>query len=67
MLNSKVIRWAGVFLASVLGLVAGPVAADWPEKPIRLIVPYSPGGGFDTFARAFAPELEKELGTDPVS
>jgi len=33
------------------------VAADYPDKPIRLIVPFAPGGGVDALARPFAKEL----------
>src|SRR5882672_8277276 len=36
--------------------------ADYPEKPITLLVAYSPGGGTDVVARAIAPYLEKYLG-----
>lgn len=37
-------------------------AAEWPSKDIILIVPYSPGGGYDVVARATAPYIEKHLG-----
>jgi tripartite-type tricarboxylate transporter receptor subunit TctC len=36
-------------------------AAGYPDRPIRLIVPSSPGGGADAVARAFAGELERRL------
>ncbi|GAB7388844.1 tripartite tricarboxylate transporter substrate binding protein [Bacillaceae bacterium] len=36
-------------------------AAEFPSREIKLIVPYSPGGGFDTSARLIAPFLEKYL------
>ena len=36
-------------------------AADYPNRTITLIVPYSPGGGTDIAARLVAPELEKVL------
>jgi tripartite-type tricarboxylate transporter receptor subunit TctC len=36
--------------------------AAYPEKPINLIVAYSPGGGTDLIARAIQPFLEKYLG-----
>ncbi|TFZ07470.1 tripartite tricarboxylate transporter substrate binding protein [Ramlibacter henchirensis] len=46
--------------------VAGPGVAKaqsgWPEKPIRIIVPYAPGGIADLGARIIQPILQKELG-----
>ncbi|WP_282182879.1 Bug family tripartite tricarboxylate transporter substrate binding protein [Aliiroseovarius marinus] len=66
MLNNRLATWAALLLAGVMTMIGTPAKADWPEKPVRLIVPYSPGGGFDTFARLFAPELEKALGTDII-
>src|SRR4051794_31434009 len=37
-------------------------AADFPAKPIHLIVPFPPGGGNDTVARAIAQEVGPDLG-----
>lgn len=37
-------------------------AAAYPEKPIRVILPYSPGGGGDLILRTIQPLLEKRLG-----
>lgn len=46
------------FLAAVLFLVAGPVAAQaWPTKPVRLISQFPPGGGTDLIARNLMPKL----------
>ena len=61
-------KWiGGVLLAAAVALTGTPAAADWPnDKPIKFIIPYSPGGGFDTIVRIFAPELEKILGTQVV-
>jgi tripartite-type tricarboxylate transporter receptor subunit TctC len=55
-------------VAAAIGLAASvaPAFAEWPEKPITFVVPYSPGGGFDAIARAVAPEMERILGTEVV-
>lgn len=48
------------FLAA--GLAAVPaLAQEWPAKPIKLVVPYPPGGNVDGAARILAAELQKQL------
>lgn len=37
-------------------------AQSWPERPIRLVVPYPPGGPLDLVARALAEKLDEPLG-----
>lgn len=52
-------------LAAICGLflIATPAAADtFPSKPIRLIVPFAPGGASDFVARIISPRLSQELG-----
>jgi tripartite-type tricarboxylate transporter receptor subunit TctC len=48
-----------VLLAS---LSLGAAAQDWPNKPVRFIVPYPPGGGTDVIARIVQPRLQEALG-----
>jgi tripartite-type tricarboxylate transporter receptor subunit TctC len=53
----------GILLLVLALAVAGPaVAQNWPDKPIRLVVPYPPGGNVDTAARIVAPGLQQILG-----
>ncbi len=41
-------------------------AAEWPERPIRMIIPFAPGAGADIVGRTFAEELAKALGQPVV-
>ncbi|MBX9947307.1 MAG: tripartite tricarboxylate transporter substrate binding protein [Reyranella sp.] len=41
-------------------------AAEWPERPIRMIVPFAAGAGADTVGRAYAEELARALGQPVV-
>lgn len=46
-----------------LGLGVGPaLAQDYPDRPIQVIVPFPPGGGADTVARAVSDLMGRELG-----
>lgn len=55
-------------LTGTLGAAAGlPVssvaaAADWPQRPVRLIVPFAPGGSNDVIARKLADSMSKNTG-----
>jgi tripartite-type tricarboxylate transporter receptor subunit TctC len=56
-------------LALSVALVCAPVAAlagAYPDKPIHLVVPYSPGGGADNAARILVPKLSQLLGQQVI-
>ena len=54
---------AALAAAVVPGISAAADAADrYPQRPIRLIVPFPPGGGTDTVSRAMQPALQQALG-----
>jgi len=56
-------RLATALLSGIIGLaLAGPVLAEWPERPITWIVPWGAGGAADQITRAVAPLMEEELG-----
>jgi tripartite-type tricarboxylate transporter receptor subunit TctC len=48
--------------ALLLVLSLGVSAQDYPNRPVRLLVGFAPGGGMDTIARIIAPKLADSLG-----
>ena len=54
----------GAFAGAIFSFAASSAMADYPDKPITFIVPYSPGGGSDQQARRLQPGLEEALGVD---
>ena len=54
------------FAALALALAAFSSAAQYPNRPIRLIVPAAPGGGTDITTRGFTPALQDALGQPVV-
>ena len=49
-------------LLALQALVGGASAADYPARPIKLVVPYAPGGGADGVARIVAKTMSENIG-----
>ncbi len=59
--------WATFLLAFSIGTVSTIASAqNYPTKPLRMIVPFPPGGGLDTVARVFAATLSAQIGVAVV-
>ena len=56
-------RCLALAFALAAALAAGATRADdYPSRPIRLIVPYAPGGGADSVARIVAKRVSETIG-----
>ena len=62
-MHSRLLTTAGLMLALTAAIAATQVAAqDYPSRPVRVIVPFPPGGVNDTVGRMVATHLSERLG-----
>ena len=62
----RIAAWLLAAAASLAGLPGGLWAQTWPGQTIKIIVPFTPGTGMDTIARAVSPKLSERLGQSVV-
>jgi tripartite-type tricarboxylate transporter receptor subunit TctC len=55
-----------LLVATLLGILSAAAQAAYPERPIRMIVPWAAGGDTDNIFRPFAPLLQKHIGQTVV-
>ena len=62
-LNRRALLGRAAVLSGAVLIGPRPAAAQaYPQRPVRIIVPYAPGGGTDVFSRLLAAQIEKEFG-----
>ena len=49
-------------MLSITGIGSAHAQTDYPNKPVRLVVPYAPGGATDVIGRVLAAQLSDKLG-----
>lgn len=65
-MNKKALIWLSAWAAIFLGTHQGAVAQNYPNRSIRVVVPYSPGGPTDVLARLVGQKLADNLGQSVV-
>jgi tripartite-type tricarboxylate transporter receptor subunit TctC len=53
----------GIALLALASFATGAIAQDYPTRPIRLLIPFPPGGGTDFVSRVVATKLSETLKT----
>jgi len=60
--SGRMVCGTAVALAAIAFGSGGALAQKWPEKPVRIVTPFAPGGGTDFFARIIAQKLSEAMG-----
>ncbi len=55
-----------IFVLFLLGFACAVQAQEWPAKPVRIIVPFPPGGGADAMPRSVADRVAEKIGQPVV-
>jgi len=63
---STISKAAAAALLCVAGVMPAHAQQGYPTKPVRLILPYPPGGGSDTIARPLAQKMSESLGQQVI-
>ena len=72
MISSSVARVVGMYvltgfaLTAALAWIPDAAAQNYPNRPIRVVIPFPPGGNVDTFARVLLRYVEEDLGQPMV-
>lgn len=62
MSRSSLLRLTVLLLVAIDAGHIASAQSDWPNRPIRIVVPFAAGGSVDTLARLFGPALSERLG-----
>src|SRR5215467_9934150 len=62
----RIMRHFSIALAAILSAGSTPSLAEYPERAIQIVVPYTPGGTVDLLARALGPRLTAAWGQPVV-
>ena len=55
-------QWTMALAVAISAVSGTTLAQQYPAKPVRMVVPYPPGGGTDLLARSIVPRLSEKVG-----